>query len=185
MARPVSVEVYTAGHRVLGRVTPGATGLFSYLNMTTRSYVEIEGGHLSRLHQPGRMVARYNTLWLVKGEIVAILLSSKAEIGPSGVARGGYSRTVPHWVHMVLGGYELRGQVEALAKFDFGVFLFEGDRIFIPLYDAELTAILFPNVHADAPAMLFNRERVDTLALIPKEDVRRKGGESIGGLKKG
>ena len=168
--KPVSVEIYTGSHRVLGRIHPGASGIFSYLNIPTTSIVEIEGAHLNRLHQPGRLVARYPTLSLVKNQIVTILLSSRVEIGPSGVARGGYSTLVPHWVQILLGGYELRGLIETAGKFDLGTALFGGDRIFVPLYNAELTAILFPTVGARSPAMLFNREMVDGMALLPQEE---------------
>jgi hypothetical protein len=169
--KPISVEIYTGSHRVLGRIHPGAAGLWSYLNIPTTSIVEIEGAHLNRLHQPGRLVARYANAWLVKRQIVTILLSSRAEIGPSGVARGGYSTLVPHWVHILLGGYELRGMIETAGKFDISAALFEGDRIFVPLYSAEVTAILFPSVGARSPAMLFNREMVDGMALLPREEI--------------
>lgn len=166
----VSTEIYTSSHRILGRITAGSSGLFSFLNIPTTSYIEIENAHLSRLHQPGRLAGRYPTLWLVKNEIVAILLSSRLELGPSTVMRGGYSTSVPHAVHIALGGYELRGTIETSGKFDFGDLIFSGDRIFIPLYTAELTAILFPTVRAESPAMLFNREMVDTIALLPREE---------------
>jgi hypothetical protein len=169
--KPISVEIYTESHRILGRIQPGASGLFSHLNIPTTSIVEIEGAHLNRLHQPGRLVARYPAMSLVKGQIVTILLSTRVEIGPSGVARGGYSTLVPHWVQILLGGYELRGMIETAGKFDLGTALFGGDRIFVPLYSAELTAILFPTVGARSPAMLFNREMVDGMALLPQEEI--------------
>lgn len=145
--------------------------MFSHLNLPTTNYLEVDGAHLSRLHQPSRMVARYQRLWVVKNEIVAVLLSTRAEIGPAGMARGGYSTLIPHWVHLVLGGYELRGQVETPGKFNYGSFMIEGDRIFIPLYNTELLAILFPDIRASSPAMLFNREMVDAIALLPKEAI--------------
>jgi len=166
----VSAEIYTTSHRILGRLNPGASGLFSYLNIPTTSYIEIEGAHLSRLHQPGRLAGRYPALWLVKNRIVAVLLSSRMELGPSGMARGGYSTSVPHSVHVALGGYELRGTIETAGKFNFGAMLFEGDRIFVPLYGAELIAVLFPNVRAESPALLFNREMVDAVSLLPRAE---------------
>lgn len=51
--KPVSAEIYTTSHRILCRLNPGPTGLFSYLSIPTRSTVEVEGAHLTRLHQPG------------------------------------------------------------------------------------------------------------------------------------
>jgi hypothetical protein len=169
--KPVSVELYTTSHRILGKITPGAAGLFSFLNIPTTSYIEIEGAHLNRLHQPGRLVARYPTVWIAKHQVVAILLSNRTEMGPTGMARGGYSTSAPHWMHILLGGYELRGMIETPGKFDFGGLMFQGERLFVPIYIAKLTAILFPSVEGESPAMLFNRSMVDGMALLPRDEI--------------
>ncbi len=176
MAKPISVEIYTESHRMLGRIDAGTHGLFGFLNVPTRSSIEVEGAHLTRLHQPARMVARYNRLWLMKHEIVAILLSARAELGPMTMVRAGYSTVVAHWVHIMLGGYELRGAVETSGRFDFDALMVEGERIFVPIYNAELTAILFPNIRADSLAALFNREMVDAMSLLPKEEIPHQNG---------
>lgn len=171
-SKPIAAEVYTSSHRILGRIHPSGHGLYSHLNMPTNSYIEMEGSILSRLHQPNRLVARYSTLWVVKQEIAAILVSSKAEIGPTGVStRSGFMTRSHQWVHVVLGGYELRGIVETTGKFNFGAVMFEGDAIFLPLYDADLTAILFPKIEAEAPAILFNRRMVDAMGLMPRREI--------------
>jgi hypothetical protein len=169
--KPISVELYTTSHRILGKIAPGAAGLFSFLNIPTTSYIEIEGAHLNRLHQPGRLVARYSAMWVAKHQVVAILLSNRTEMGPTGMARGGYSTSAPHWMHILLGGYELRGMIETPGKFDFGGLMFQGGQIFVPIYIAKLTAILFPSVEAESPAMLFNRSMVDGMALLPRDEI--------------
>jgi hypothetical protein len=169
--RSIPVEIYTTSHRILGRVNPSASGLFSFLNIPTTSYLELEGAMLMRLHQPGKLIARYPTFYVVKSEIAAALLSSRSQLGPTSFARGGYSTTVPHWVRVIMGGYEVRGIVEAPGKFSFGGLMFEGERLFIPVFSASLQAILFPNVHAEAPAMLFNRRMVDGMALLSKDEI--------------
>jgi hypothetical protein len=176
--RSISVEIYTTSHRVLGRANPGATGLLSYLNIPTKSFLEIEGAHVMRLHQPNRMVARHPNLWIVKNEIVTILLSSRAELGPTTYVRGGFSSTVPNWVRIIMGGYEIVGIVETPGKFRFEMIMFEGDSIFIPLYNGELSAILFPTVKADSAAMAFNRNMVDALGLLGKDEIPVKPKES-------
>jgi len=173
--KSISVEIYTTTHRVLGRIMPGARGCFSFLNIPTQSYIEVEGAHLMRLHQPGKLVGRHSSLWLVKSEISAILLSNRGEIGPSVTTRGGYSTTVPNWVRILMGGYELRGVVETHGKFNFGGLMVDGDHIFTPFYNGELRAILFPNVRASAPAMLINRKQVDAMALLPREEIPESG----------
>lgn len=176
-SKPISVEVYTTSHKILGRIHPGGHGLYSFLNIPTTSYVELEGAILSRLHQPNRLVARYPQLWLVKREIVALLVSTKSEIGPTGVYGTGYLGRTPSWVHIVLGGYELRGKIGTPGKFDFGSLMFEGDTIFIALYDAELTAVLFPKIEAETPAMMFNRRMVDAIGLMPRREIPDEGTE--------
>ena len=49
--------------------------------------------------------------------------------------------------------------------------MFEGESLFMPIFNASLQAILFPNVHAEAPAMLFNRRMVDGMALLSKDEI--------------
>jgi hypothetical protein len=70
-----------------------------------------------------------------------------------------------------MGGYELKGIVETPGKFNFGALMFETDRFFMPIYNATLTAILFPNVKGASEAMIFNRSMVDALALLPKDEI--------------
>ncbi len=168
--RPVSVEVYTASHRILGRVLPGSGGLYSYLNIPTRSSIEIDGAHLSRLHQPGRLVARYPRIWLAKDRIVAVILSSRSEIGPVSIARGGYSTLNTHFVHIFLEGYEIKGGMETPGKVDFASILAEKETGFSPLLSAHLEAVLYTEIKVEAPAMLFNHTLVSGMTLLPKED---------------
>ena len=166
----LSVEIYTTGYRILGKVRPGGIGLYSFMNSPAKSYIEVEDTHLNRLHQPRRLVARYPKLWIVKDEIVAMLLSGRNEIGPTTGARSGYGSAVSHRVHISLGGYELIGSIETAGKFEFGGVMFESDRIFSALYDAELMATLYPTVRTESPAVLFNRTCVETMALLPREE---------------
>lgn len=169
-SRPVSVEIYSSSHRILGRVLPGPGGLYRYLNLPTRSSIEVDGAHLSRLHQPGRLVARYPRLWLSKDDIVAVLLSSRGEIGPVSVPRGGYSTLQQQWVHILLPGFELRGIMEAAGKLDFSPYLAETETGFSPLFSAHLEGVPFSDVQAETPAMLFNHTMVTGMALLPKEE---------------
>jgi hypothetical protein len=47
--------------------------------------------------------------------------------------------------------------------------MYEGASLFSPLYDAELVATLYPKVRANAPAVLFNRDMVEYMALLPRD----------------
>jgi hypothetical protein len=168
--RMTEVEIYTASHRVTGLVHPGAPGLFSYMNRPTESYIELEECALNLLHQINQPPEPCGKLWLVKKEVMALLVEGRGELGPSGSVRAGYTKPFPHWVRVIVGNYELRGQIYGGGRFDFGALMFEGENAFIPLYEVQLAALLFPRVQAQASAVVFNRSMVHAMSMLPRQD---------------
>ncbi len=164
----IPVDIYTNLHRISGHTQPGPAGLFSFFNRLTESTVEIEDARITALHQTLDQAERAPRLWMVKAEIAAVAAGSRGDIGPISTVRGGYTKPFPHRVRVVVGGYELRGLVETPGKLDFGALVVEGDSLFMPIYDASLSAILFPRVKIEAPAILLNRKMVVGLTLLPK-----------------
>lgn len=164
----IAVELFTDIHRISGQMTAGPAGLFSFFNRLTESTVEIERAQILALHQSIEQAERYPRLWLVKAEIAIVAAASRGDIGTSSTARGGYTRPFPHRVRVMVGGFELRGLVETPGKLDFGALVVEGDSLFMPLYDGRMSAVLFPRVQVEAPAILFNRKMVSSLGLIQR-----------------
>jgi hypothetical protein len=169
MKKPVDVELFTRTHWMTGQVIPGAHGLFSHMNMPTESSIELEQVELFPLHELQQKSEKASRLWLVKMEVVAVLVGNRAGLGPSNVIRAGYTKPFPHWVRVLIDGFELQGQIQSGGRFDFGALMFEGESPFIPLFDAIIAALLFPRVKAQAPALLFNRKMVQGISLIPTE----------------
>ncbi len=167
--KSIEVDVITSSHWITGMIFPGARGLFSQMNMPTESSIEIESGELSTLFKRSQSAERFGRMWLVKREIVAILVGNRAGLGPSNVVRAGYTKPFPHSVRVLLEGFELYGKIHSVGRFEFSTLIFEGESLFTPLYDARVQSILFPKAQADAPALLFNRMRVQALTLIPTE----------------
>ncbi|MDF1500200.1 MAG: hypothetical protein P1P76_07025 [Anaerolineales bacterium] len=166
LKQPVQVQIITKTHWIRGKVAGGAQGLFSQMNLPTESSVEIESGEISALHRVNQSAEQFSKMWFVKREVLAVLVDSRAGLGPSHVVRAGYTKPFPHRVRIVMEGFELIGEIQTGGRFDFGAFIFEGESIFLPLYDARVQAILFPSAFAEAPAMLFNRKRVEGLSLL-------------------
>ena len=167
--KSIEVEVITSSHWITGMIFPGARGLFSQMNMPTESSIEIESGELSTLFKRSQSAEHFGRMWLVKREIIAVLVGNRAGLGPSNVVRAGYTKPFPHSVRILLEGFELYGKIHSVGRFEFSTLIFEGDSLFTPLYDARVQSILFPKAQADAPALLFNRMRVQALTLIPTE----------------
>jgi hypothetical protein len=169
MKQPVEVDLFTRTHWVTGEMVPGAHGLFSHMNMPTESSIELNQVVLCPLHEAQQKSERVGRIWLTKYEVVAVLVENRAGLGPSSVIRAGYTKPFPHWIRVLIDGFELQGQVQTGGRFEFSALMFEGDNLFIPLFDATIKALLFPRVKAQAAALLFNRKMVQGISLIPPE----------------
>jgi hypothetical protein len=164
--QPVMVRIITKTHWINGEVGVGAQGLFSQMNLPTESSIEIDAGEISPLHRVNQSAEKFSKMWFVKNEVLAIMVDSRAGLGPSHVIRGGYTKPFPHMVRIVLEGFELFGEIQTGGRFDFSAFMFEGESTFLPLYGARVQAILFPAAFAESPALLFNRKRVEGLSIL-------------------
>ncbi len=166
LKQPLQVHLITKTHWIKGEISVGAQGLFSQINLPTESSIEIDSGEMSPLHRVNQSAENFSKMWFVKKEVLAILVDSRGGLGPSHVVRAGYTKPFPHMVRIVSEGFELIGEIQTGGRFDFSSFIFEGESTFLPLYGARIQAILFPSAFAEAPAMLFNRKRVEGLSLL-------------------
>ncbi|MFP3853227.1 MAG: hypothetical protein ACLFWD_02915 [Anaerolineales bacterium] len=153
-------------------MTIGNAGLYSFMNDRTRTSFEVEGAHLSRLHQPARLVARYPALSMNKRSVLALLPSNRNELGSVSMTRHGYSSVQQHPVHVLLPGYELKGIMETPGRLELSSVFVEDEATFTPLYNCRLQAILFPDIEATSPAMLFHSGRVTAISMMKKEDLQ-------------
>jgi hypothetical protein len=169
MKKAVEIDLFTRTHWVTGQVVPGSHGLFSHMNMPTESSIEIEQVELCPLHEMQQKSEKVGRIWLVKREIAAVLVGNRAGLGPSNVVKAGYTKPFPHWVRVLIDGFELQGQIQTGGRFEFSAVMFEGENPFIPLFDATIGALLFPRVKVQAAALLFNRKMVQGISLIPVE----------------
>jgi len=115
----------------------------------------VEEADVSLLYQIGQAADRCPRVWLVKDEIVAVLVHSLGELGP--VERGGAAATPTLPASRARDGRRVRGPRVGAR---WGPLRLPGDDVrsesrFLPLFDAHLTALLFPKLtsHAPAPAV--------------------------------
>jgi hypothetical protein len=167
--RLIAGDFLTPGYRVVGRIMVPNSGVTGLMNDSTNSFMEVLEAKLARLHMPTKLVGEYNMLDLVKPNIFAVCLTRREDVGPQGLARGGYKKLTSYSVRVTTPVYELDGTLEWAGRFDFATIMVEGIRDFVPLYDARLTAILIPQLRIESPAILFNRRHVDLLALASEK----------------
>jgi hypothetical protein len=164
--RFLPADVYTSGYRIVGKIMVSTNGIMGVLNDINKSHLELHDARLARIHMPTKLVDHFEVIRLVKTQMFAICAARREDLGPTGIQRGGYTNvsTVP--ARLTTQVYEIEGKVEVAGRFDFATIIADKTRNFIPMYEAVLTAILIPNLKAESPGILINREKVDILALL-------------------
>jgi hypothetical protein len=164
--RFLPADVYTSGYRVVGKVMVSTNGIMGVLNDLTKSHLELHDARLARIHMPTKLVDHFEVVRMVKSQIFAICAARREDLGPSGIQRGGYTNVSSMPARLTTHVYEVEGKIEVAGRFDFASMITDKSRNFIPVYEAVLTAILIPNLKAESPGVLINREKVDILALL-------------------
>ncbi|HET9913057.1 MAG TPA: hypothetical protein VFQ13_14275 [Anaerolineales bacterium] len=164
--RFLPVDTYTSGYRVVGKVMVAANGIMGIMNDLTKSHLEIHDARLARIHMPTKLVDHFEVVRMVKSQIFAICAARREDLGPSGIQRGGYTNVTAMPSRLATEVYEIEGKIEVAGRFDFAMMITDKTRNFIPVYEATLAAILIPNLKAESPGILVNREKVDILALL-------------------
>ncbi len=167
--RMLAADFLTQSYRVVGKMMIPNTGVVGLVNNPTTSFMEVVEAKLARIHMPTKLVGEYKVIDLVKDNVFAICLTRREDLGPHALTRGGYQNTVEYLIRVTSQVYELEGTLEWSGRFDFATVMVEGERDFVPLYDAKLTAILIPQLHIESPAILFNRKQVDLLGLVSEK----------------
>lgn len=164
--RFLPADVYTSGYRVVGKIMVSTHGIMGIMNDTNKSHLEIHDARLARIHMPTKLVDHFEVVRLIKSQVYAVCAARREDLGPTGTQRGGYSSISVLPARLTTHVYELEGKLEVAGRFDFAVMVSDRARNFIPLYEAVLKAILIPNLKVESPGILFNREKVDLLALL-------------------
>lgn len=164
--RFLPADIYTSGYRVVGKIMVSTNGIMGIVNDITKSHMEIHDARLARIHMPTKLVDHFEVVRMIKSQVFAICAARREDLGPAGIQRGGYSNIVDLPARIATNVYELEGKLEAAGRFDFSMMIADKARNFIPLYEASISAILIPNLKVESPGILFNREKVDFLALL-------------------
>ena len=164
--RFLPADVYTSGYRVVGKVMISTNGIMGVLNDINKSHLELHDARMARIHMPTKLVDHFEVVRMVKSQIYAICTARREDLGHSQIQRGGYSSVSSMPVRLTTQMYEIEGKIEVAGRFDFAAIIGDRSRNFFPVYEAVLTAILIPNIKAESPGVLVNREKLDMLALL-------------------
>jgi hypothetical protein len=164
----VHADIFTETHRLSGRIVCGPSGLIGLLNDVTTSLVELEDAYFSRLQQPAKIITHFDQAHLNKAHLSLIVLARREDLGPHGLATGGFARRIPIPVLVTTSGYEVQGTIEVVNKYDAAELLVGGTGRFVQLYTATAVATLFPDLSYSGAVILVNRQMIELVSPIPR-----------------
>ena len=97
-----------------------------------------------------------------------VVLSRKDDLGPQGLARGGYSRLLPVPVLVTTSTFEIQGSIDVVTKFDPAALLMGGTGRYRNVYNASALMAASPETVFSGAVILVNRMAVEMVAPIAK-----------------
>jgi len=164
----INAELLTEGHRISCRVAVGPSGLIGLLNDVNTSLMDLEDTYYSRLNQPAKIVSHLETAHMAKNNVELVILSRREDLGPQGLARGGYSRLLPVPVLVTTAAYEIQGSIDVVTKFDPSELLVGGTGRFLNIYNASALMVMSPETVFSGAVILVNRTAVQLISPMTK-----------------
>jgi len=174
-SRLIPAEILTNSHYIFGQVKVIQSGLMGMLTDTTTSYLEVNDASVAQIHKPSNVVNYAPLLYIVRSQVVAVCLNKREYMGLQGVMKGGFQRLFPYPVQITTRMYDLFGTLEWSGRFEFSALITEGTSSFIVMYDAALTAPLFPALRIESPVISVNRSFLETLVMVRKSPAATTG----------
>jgi hypothetical protein len=163
----ITADLLTDTHRISCRIEAGNMGTLSLLNDLTSSVFPVEDAYISRLAQPAKILDHFPMLNVAKATLALALVARREELGPVGLARGGYTHIVPFPVFIATSAFEIRGQLEQPGKLDVSALLGIGTGRFIPAYKTTVTVSAFPDMPYTSDVLIINRSLITLIAPQP------------------
>jgi hypothetical protein len=160
----INADLFTDTHRISCRVEAGTMGIIGLLNDVTTSVFQVEDAYISRLSQPAQIMEHRPVVYLAKAVLALGLIARREELGPQGLARGGYTQVVPFPVLITTSTFEIRGNLELPGKLDVSALLTGGTGKFITAYKTQIVATAPLDLPYTSEVLIINRTLVQLIA---------------------
>ena len=160
----INVDLLTDTHRISCRLEAGNLGIVGVLNDMTSSVFLVEDAYISRLQQPAKIIEHRPTVFIAKSTLSLALIGRREEIGPQGLARGGYTQMVPYPALVTTPAFEIRCILEVPGKLDAGALLAGGTTKYILAYKATVIATTKSDIPYTSEVLIINRNLVELIA---------------------
>ncbi len=157
----VTADFFTASYRFSASVIVYNRRLIDVLSDPTTNFLDMVDIYISRINNPGDIVATYQTGTLIKEEINFILLSSEIE-GTSKQRHFATRETLP--VFISIPSFEIHGRIQwGTKELQVKKLLAADAQQFLPIVEATASNSLFPEVTFQGPMALVNRTQIQVV----------------------
>jgi hypothetical protein len=156
----LNAEFLTQSYRVSAQVSVRNRRLSSILSDTYHLLLELYDVYVSRITQPGDIIATYHTASISKNNICCVVLPTRAD----GLAKDHAYLSSGKFIYQVFAtilSFEIRGKVVLNSKLDVEALLAAGSDRFIPVMDATASVSFYPKITFSGPVILVNREQIN------------------------
>jgi hypothetical protein len=162
---PVAADFYINGYRISCQVpTPAGGGLHALLMDPLNSYLEVEDAYISRISNPGEIVAHYDLAAMRKENILFIILTRR-EDGSLPRSAGSYLESSERAVFLTVPSFEIRGMIETDVKTAPRDILLQIAGRFVPVFEGSAALAEAPDTSFGGKLLLVNKERIESFCV--------------------
>jgi hypothetical protein len=153
-------DLFIHNYRVSAQVDTRHRTMNDLLNDKLTAYLELFDSYVSRVDQPGRIVAHYPQAMLRKDGISFVIVP-EAQSRPSGQRAYSYIGRSRYEAFLALPFFEVNGEMLIHGKLDLHHFLVKGFEQFFPLGEGTARLAFAADIVFEGQAFLVNKERTE------------------------
>lgn len=163
----VNMDIFTDAYRVTGRATVGAGGIHAEISNPNSNFLDLQDAYISRIHEPGSIIASYNMAAFRKDNINFIVMVDRREGVPVGTQHGRsiFTRGRPIPAYLTVPSFEIKGELIYEGKPTPNAILTQALGRFLLVFTATASASLHPEISYSGDLILVHKERIGILCL--------------------
>lgn len=163
----INLDLFTDAYRVTGRAMVGTGGIHAELGNPNSKFLDLKDAYISRIHEPGVIVANYKTASFRKENINFIVLQDRREGIPVGTQHGRsvYTRGRHIPVFLTVPSFEIQGEAIHEGKATAREILVQSMGKFQLVFAAEASASSAPEISYSGDLILVQKERIGIFCL--------------------
>ncbi len=163
----INLDMFTDAYRVTGRAYVGAGGIHAELGNPNSDFLEVQEAYISRIHQPGEIVASYGQAAFRKENINFIVLQDRREGIPVGTQHGRSiftrGRVIPAF--LTVPSFEIIGEIIHEGTIAPREILVQSMGRFQLIFSAKASASIFPDISYSGDLILVQKEQIGIFCL--------------------